>query len=538
AHNERAVAMLRSRKYREDKPFAIMCPNSDVAARYCVMGEEEKALLQEKDRPILIMKKRQGTSIAPSVAPYQNTLGVMLPYTPLHHLLFEQDLTALVMTSGNVSDEPIAYKDEEALRRLKRIADYFLLHNREIYMRCDDSVLKLFRGEKTFLRRARGYVPFPIRLSHPGGSVLACGAMLKNTFCLTKGNYAFVSHHIGDLENLETLRAFETGIAHFQRLFQIEPEAVAYDLHPDYLSTRYALSLEGLPKIGVQHHHAHALSCMAEYGLEGPLIGVTMDGTGYGEDETVWGGEFLAVELTRYRRLGHLRTIPMPGGEKAIKEPWRMAASYLQRIFGDQMWELEIEFIKRLPRDRWEVLKGMIQRGINAPLTSSAGRLFDAVSALLGIRDEVNYEGQAAIELEMIAAQDAAGVYPFTIREEEKKFVVDPDPLILAIVDELKKGVPAPLIATRFHRTLAQIIGQMCCRIRERYSMDQVVLSGGVFQNHLLLNMVWDLLVAEGFRPFVHHKVPPNDGGISLGQALYARQRLQEGLSEADVPAE
>lgn len=525
ATKEEVVARLRGRKYREDKPFALMCRDLEVVERLCLLDEISRELLERKERPIVILPKRPDAKVAPSVAPLQGTLGVMLPYTPLHHLLFVDGLDVLVMTSGNVRDEPIAYEDADAFARLQGLADFFLAHNRQIHTRCDDSVMKPFRGGVTFVRRARGYVPFPLRLKREGKSVLACGADLKNTLCLTKGNYAFVSHHIGDLENFETLKCFEEGIEHFKRLFQVEPEAVAHDLHPDYLSTRYAMGLE-VPRLGVQHHFAHALSCMAEHGLEGPVLAVVMDGSGYGEDGAVWGGEFLEVTVRDYRRLGHLRYVPLPGGEKAIKEPWRMGAIYLHRVYG-RLEELTIPFARGLDLTKWSLLREAIKADINSPLCSSVGRLFDAVSAILGVRETVNYEGQAAIELEQAAEDGESGEYPFDIVEEEGMFIVDPDPIISAIVEEVGKGETPSVISARFHNTMARVISRMAKRMREVTALSEILLSGGVFQNHLLLARVWDLLDEDDFRVFVQQRVPPNDGGISLGQALYATYLLR-----------
>jgi hydrogenase maturation protein HypF len=524
AAHEETVALLRGRKYREDKPFALMCRAIEVIKRLCVVDDASRELLTSRERPIVILSRRADAGVARSVAPGQRTLGVMLPYAPLHYLLFADGLTSLVMTSGNVSDEPIAYKDVEAVTRLGGIADFFLVNNREIHTRCDDSVVKPFRGKVTFMRRARGYVPFPIKLPRGGKSVLACGAELKNTFCLTKGSYAFLSHHIGDLENFETMRSFEEGIALLQSLFLIEPEVVVHDLHPDYLATRYALVYaeeRGVPKIGVQHHFAHALSCMAEHGLEGPALAVVMDGTGYGEDGTVWGGEFLRVTAQEYTRLGHLRTIPLPGGDKAAKEPWRMGAAYLERICGS-LEKVDIPFVHGLDLGRWSLLRDAMQAGINAPLCSSTGRLFDAVSALLGVREQVNYEGQAAIELEQMADPREEGEYPMEIAEEDGVPILNPDPVIAAIVEAIKKGEVPGTISARFHNSLARSILQMAIQMKEKTGLSEIILSGGVFQNHLLMGTVYDLLEGEDFKVYIHHKVPPNDGGIALGQAFHA----------------
>jgi len=519
ATREEVVARLRARKYREDKPFAVMCRDQEVAARICLLDAASSELLQSRQRPIIILPRRQEHSVAPSVAPNQRTLGVMLPYTPLHHLLFADGLDVLVMTSGNVSDEPIAYDDPEAVQRLNGIADFFLMHNRAIHTRCDDSVIKPFRGRMTVMRRARGYVPFPIRLQRRGRSVLACGAELKNTFCLTKGNYAFVSHHIGDLQNLETMRSFEEGVNHFRRLFQIEPELAVHDLHPNYLSTRYAMSLD-VPRAGVQHHFAHALSCMAEHGLEGPVLAAVMDGTGYGEDGTVWGGEFLEATVTGYQRLGHLRHVHLPGGEAAIEEPWRMAAVYLDRVYG-KLERLNIPFVRGLDHSRWALLRQAIQTGINSPPCSSVGRLFDAVSALLQVRETINYEGQAAVELEQMADEEERDEYPFEIVDQEGMLIVNPDPIIAAIVEEIDEGERCSSISARFHNTMSRVVSLMAKQMRELTGLSDIVLSGGVFQNHRLLDRVWHLLKQDDFRVFIQEKVPCNDGGISLGQALY-----------------
>jgi len=520
ARNEEAVSRLRNRKYREDKPFALMARDLAVIRELGELDQEAEKLLESPEAPIVVIPKKSGAGIAPSVAPFQNTLGMMLPYTPLHRLLFDRELDCLVMTSGNVSDEPIAYRDEEARKKLAEIADYFLFHNREIHTRCDDSVIKPFRGGTAFLRRARGFVPAPIHLASSGKSVLALGAELKNTFCLTKGNSAFVSHHIGDLENFETLKSFQEGITHFRRFFEIEPELVVYDLHPDYLSTRHAREIN-LPRVGVQHHYAHALSVMAEHGLAGPALAVTMDGTGYGDDGTIWGGEFLEVFLEGYRRLAHIRYIPLPGGEQGIKEPWRMAAVYLDRIAGEKLEGLEIPFVRSLDLDKWSVLKSAVQRGINSPPCSSAGRLFDAVSALLGVRGSAKYEGQAAIELEQAAGRDEPGEYLFGFGEVKGILIVDPDPVIQEVVEEIRKGTDKSVISARFHNSVARMIVRVAGWMRERTGHSSLVLSGGVFQNHFLLNRVFELLEGSGLTVYINRQVPANDGGISLGQAYY-----------------
>ena len=526
ARNNNAVSSLRSRKYREDKAFAVMCRDLEEVREHCDFNEEEEKLLLTVQRPIVILRRKENSAIVHAVAPCQDALGVMLPYSPLHHLLLNGPLKALVMTSGNVSDEPIAYKNEEAYERLSKIADYFLFHNREIHMRCDDSVTRIIEGKPHILRRSRGYVPFPIKLPYPLEMILACGGELKNTFCLTRGQYAFMSHHIGDLENLETLNSFEEGIEHFKGLFYIEPRAVAYDLHPDYLSTQYALSIPDIPRIGVQHHHAHIVSVMAENGMEGDVIGVAMDGTGFGLDGTIWGGEFIKANLRDFNRLAHLKNVPMPGSTMAIKEPWRMALVYLHETYGDKMKHLGINLMTRVSFEKWEILERMIEKKINTPMTSSMGRFFDAVSSLLSIRDEVHYEGQAAIELEMIADRQVKEEYPFHIRKDELPLVIDPAETIRGIVHDVAEGTPSPIISGRFHRTIAHLIVETCETLRSREKLNRVVLSGGVFQNIFLLSLVTEGLRKSGFDVYTHHLVPTNDGGISLGQAVIAQMRL------------
>lgn len=532
AMNHAAVSTLRERKYREDKPFALMMRTMAEIERHCHVSEADRKLLTSPRAPIVLMRKRAGSAISEAVAPNQKRLGVMLPYTPLHHLLLEKSGLVLVMTSGNVSDEPISYINEEAFSRLRRIADYFLTNNREIYMRCDDSVTTTFRGEEFILRRSRGYVPEPLILPFSSKRhILACGAELKNTFCLTRDDYFFVSHHVGDLENVETLRSFEEGIEHFKKLFFIEPEVIAYDLHPEYLSTKYALGRRGIRrKIGVQHHYAHIVSCMADNSLSPFLdggerrkvIGVAFDGIGYGDDGTIWGGEFFVADYFGYRRVAHLKPVAMPGGEIAIKQPWRMAGSFLRATFGDSFLELGVEFTKRMDRASWEVIRKAIDLNVNCFQTSSMGRLFDAISALIGVRDEINYEGQAAIELEYFADEECREAYSFEIQKEENVYVIDWRPIFRQIVDDLKAGEAKEAIASKFHNGVARMIVDVCRRLRRDWGIEEVALSGGVFQNVYLLDRTVPLLRRNGFRVYVHHRVPTNDGGISLGQAAFA----------------
>ncbi len=536
ALNVEAVQRLRRQKHREAKPFALMVPDIETARRLCQVNDDEAALLESRRRPIVLLNSHASSRVAPGVAPAYNTLGVMLPYTPLHHLLLNAfaaiepgRLAVLVMTSGNLSEEPIAYRDEDAQERLASIADGMLAHNRDIHMRCDDPVLRITTGGEQFFRRSRGYAPEPIPLAFDlTVPLLACGGHLKNTFCLGKGRQAFVSHHIGDLENLETLTSFREGIEHFERLFDIYPQAIAYDLHPEYLATKYALDREAggvdIPqKIGVQHHHAHIASVLAEHGLQGPVIGVAADGTGYGSDGAVWGCEIMAADLLNFERLAHLSYVPLPGGEQAVRQPWRMAAAYLYQAYGDAFLELDIPFVRQLDRSKWRTLAQMIIRKINSPPTSSLGRLFDAVAALIGLRSEVVYEGQAAIELEtLVARKDLPDIYPFATGD-----TLDVLPMMRAIVSDIQQGVPTDYIAGRFHRSMAELLAAACCEAREQTGLNIVALSGGVFQNQLLLERLLALLEELAFQVYINRRVPPNDGGLSLGQLAIAAARLQ-----------
>jgi hydrogenase maturation protein HypF len=528
ATNAGAVIKLRERKLRVDKAFALMMPDLETVARHCSITDAERSLLGRRERPILILERRPGSSIAAEVAPGQDTLGVMLPYTPLHELLLEKESRfpeALVMTSGNLSEEPIASRNEGARQGLAGLADAFLMHDREIEIRCDDSVARDFEGQFYPLRRSRGYAPLPIHLAQELPAVLAVGPELKNTFCLTKERYAFVSHHIGDMQNYETMVAFEAGIGHYERLFRVEPRAIAYDLHPDYLSTRYALKRAGvddLPCIGVQHHHAHIAACMADNGLDGeqPVSGVSLDGTGYGDDGTIWGGEFLVADYSGYLRPYHLATIRMPGGEAAVREPWRLALAHLAEAGID--WDPDLPPVRANGQQARNVLRAMLDQGINVPRTSSMGRLFDAVSALCGVRESVNYEAQAAIELEALADREEQGAYAFEIDGER----IHAAPVMRAIVSDLRLGVRVPVISARFHNGVAAMILDVCERIREQFDLERVVLSGGVWQNMLLLARATLLLRQAGLAVYLHRQVPTNDGGVSLGQAVVAGHQL------------
>ena len=496
---------------------------------YCLVSKEEEALLLSERRPIVLLQRKEDCIISRAVAPGVNNLGFMLPYSPLHDVLLNNLDGPLIMTSGNISDEPISYDDDDATERLYKIADYFLLHNRRIHMRTDDSVARIHDGREIVLRRSRGHAPEPIRTAFKfEQQVLACGAELKNTFCLARDNYAFVSHHIGDLENLETLSSYREGIEHFKRVFYIEPSIVAYDLHPEYLSTKYALSLDDTPtKIAVQHHHAHIASCMVDNHIDGEVIGVAMDGLGFGMDGRMWGGEFFVADFVEAERISHLAYVPMPGGAKAIREPWRMAAIYLQHAFGDDFVKLDLPFVENLERRGWPTLRSMVATRTNSPETSSMGRLFDAVSSLLGVRSQVNYEGQAAIELEAMTDGICAEGYEFGIGGDG--IVIDARGVIRNAVEDLLNGTSPPVVSAKFHFAVARLIVSIAEEIRNERKLSRVALSGGVFQNLLLLERTLEMLRASGFQVFTHSRVPTNDGGISLGQAAVANARIKLG---------
>jgi hydrogenase maturation protein HypF len=526
AGSEDAVGALRARKHREEKPFAVMVADLDAAARLCVIDAAEASVLESRRRPIVLLRRRRDAAVARAVAPGNRALGLMLPYTPLHHLLVDEVGGPIVLTSGNVSDEPIVTGDDEALERLGSIADAFLVHDRDIRTRADDSVTRVFRGREMVLRRSRGYAPQPLPLSRPvARPVLGCGAELKNTFCLAKGRRAFVSHHVGDLENFDTLRSFTDGIEHYCRLFDVVPEIVAHDLHPEYLSTKYAASLDGVELVGVQHHHAHIASCLADNGTDEPVIGIAFDGLGYGPDATIWGGEILLADLHDAERLGHLATLPMPGGTAAIREPWRMAGSYLHALYGDAV-PAGLDVVVR-NRRQWADVLAIARAGINSPMTSSAGRLFDAVAALLGVRDTTTYEGQAAIELEQRADPGENDAYGAPI-DDDGGLVIHSEALVRAAADDLLSGIAVPTIAARFHNGVATLVSRAAVAARDRTAVDRVALSGGVFQNLLLLERTVALLERDGFRVLVHSRVPPNDGGISLGQVAVAAARQHQ----------
>jgi len=533
ATNRAAVALLRERKRRVEKPFAIMVPDLAAAQDICEVDSAARVALESVQRPIVLLPKKSSCSIPEEVAPFNRYFGLFLPYTPLHYLLLrEGGFKALVMTSGNLSEEPIAIDNHEAIRRLSGLVDYFLVHNREILLRCDDSVVRVADGITRQLRRSRGFVPVPVFLKNEQPSVLAVGGELKNTICLTKGSHAFLSQHIGDLENAESYSFFNEAIEHLKRILEIQATIIAYDLHPDYFSTRWALQQSGAQLVGVQHHHAHIASCMAENHLEGKVIGFALDGTGYGTDGLVWGGEVLIADYEDFERAAHFEYVPLPGGAAAIREPWRMAVSYLAHHFGRDFLKLDVPFVQGLEAHKTDLLLRMIEQKVNSPLTSSCGRLFDAAAALIGIRQQVNYEAQAAIELEMaLSSSENNDGYPLDLRPDGDRWIIGTQPLFEAIVGDLRRDIAVGEISRRFHNGLVDVFVRLAGLLRDKSGLNRVCLSGGTFHNVYLSQHLESQLTDAGFEVFTHHEVPAGDGGLSLGQALVAAAAVKHSRS-------
>ena len=579
ATNKEAVEGLRSRKRKSNKPFALMAPDMEAIERYCEVSEEEKKLLVSNKRPIVLLRKKRGAdctvSLPEALAPNNQHLGFMLPYTPLHYLLFFYPLSplpregrggeesthfsALVMTSGNLSEEPIVIDNDEAISKLSDIADAFLVHNRDIFMRADDSVVRrhflMHKVKPLFIRRSRGYVPAPIALDDDGPEVLGCGADIKNTFTLTKGNYAILSQHIGDMENYETVKFFEESLRNLKSVYRANPVAIGYDLHPDYLSTQWALNQESevspprfaergqgsqntdpqlstlnsqLLFYGIQHHYAHIASVMAENGIKRKVIGVAFDGTGYGTDRNLWGSEFLIADVEDFKRAGHFKYLPLPGGEIAIREPWRVAISYIRYIAGNETMHYlkSIGFIEKYGKDRIDDILKIIDNREFSPLSSSAGRLFDAVSAMLGICDKNTFEGEAAIALESYTVDDIDEDYPVDVIFKEE-MEVDFSLTILRLIEDIARGIGNEIVATKFHNTIVTVIAGVVQKLSALYKLNDAVLSGGVFQNMYLLKNTIDRLKSAGMNVYINEKVPSNDAGISLGQAYIIRERMK-----------
>ena len=535
ATNAKAVVTLRRRKHREERPLALMVPDLDAAQRLCLLSREAVELLTGPERPIVLAERRTNVPVAAGIAPGLRELGLMLPYTPLHHLLLHGPsgrprFDALVMTSGNCRQEPIALGNREALERLGGLADAFLLHDRDIHMRCDDTVARPEAARTCFLRRSRGYVPVPVFLGFDVANVLAVGGHFKSTIALSRQQTVFLSQHIGDLENLQTLEFFRQSVRHLKAVLDIHPQVIAHDLHPDYLSTRLALEVEDVPKIGVQHHHAHIAAVMAEHGLHGPVIGIALDGTGYGLEGHLWGGEILIADHRNFRRAAHLAEVRLPGGEQAVREPWRMALAYLDAVFGSALWDLPIPWLRELDRARAELLLRAARKGINSPPTSSCGRLFDAIAALAGGRRTVSFEGQAAMELEGVLARTGNGDgYPVEIDSESSPLLLQSAPIVRGVVEDVCNGTTIDIISARFHHTLVELLAEACSQLARASGLGQVVLSGGCFQNRYLSERLSGVLEQRGLRVYQHQQTPANDGGLALGQVVVASARFAEG---------
>ena len=530
ATNARTVKRLRERKGRAAKPFALMAYDIDTISKYAHLAPSADQILASPQAPIVLLPKKETTAIAEEVAPGQSNLGFMLPYTPLHILLLEPDPAmpeVLVMTSGNISEEPITHENDESWQKLHHIADAFLLHNRPIATRIDDSVIAINNHTPYPLRRARGYAPNPIRVSQPLPQVLAVGPQMKNTFCLTREKYAFISHHIGEMDNWETYQDYQKAIQHFESLFRIQPEAIGYDLHPDYVSTKYAIersTQEQLPRYPIQHHHAHLAAALIENDLPAQqnIMGLIFDGTGYGLDGTIWGGEVLIGNVLDFKRVFYLKPMPLPGGEAAIRKPARMALSTLW-AYGLH-WEDHLFPVKALSATELATLEHQLVHNINTPSTSSMGRLFDAISALIGVRERITYEAQAAIELEALADQDEVGYYAWRMDDSQ----INIKPLLQAVLKDLADHVGVRVISARFHNTIVQLSLEIATAIRKTYGINQVALSGGVWQNQFLIRKTFRALEKEGFSPCIHRYLPPNDGCVAFGQALITAYRYKQ----------
>ncbi|MCA9734875.1 MAG: carbamoyltransferase HypF [Deferribacteres bacterium] len=527
AKNTAAIEELRERKRRAEKPFALMAANADIVEKHCQVSHRERLALQQQTRPIVLLQARYSSKLPKAIAPKSKYYGFMLPYLPLHHLLMLDEFEVLVMTSANYSDEPIVTSNQQAFDYLAPLADYFLIHNREILQRCDDSIIAVSAGHQRILRRSRGYVPAPIILNNKiKAPILAVGAELKNTVALSNGNKVVLSQHIGDLDNPEAIQFFKNSITHMQKLLNIKPHYIACDMHPEYLSRKWAYEQPLMPKIEVQHHHAHLASVMAENDNTRKTIGIILDGTGYGTDKTIWGGEVLIGDMKDVSRYAWFEPVPMPGGEAAIRDPWRMAISYLQHAFGSAMQKLTLPVLQKTKPNELNLLLQVLEKEVNSPKTSSCGRLFDAIASILDIRHSITYEAQAAIELEMSVRNNLQRTLAYPINYNLNHGALNFVPLIREIVNDKVQNVPVDNIAARFHVSLAEMLIAIAIRARKDTGIAQVGLSGGVYQNFTFFQYLVERLRGEGFKVLTHSKVPPNDGGLSLGQIAVANARL------------
>ena len=520
AQNEEAVERLRRLKNREGKPFAVMFANKEKLDEFVCLDEIEEKSVQSWRKPIVLLKEKK--KLAPGVSVGFDRVGAMLPYMPFHYLLFERlDIPAIVLTSGNISDEPIVIDNEIALDRLSRISDAVLIYNREIYNRTDDSVAFIVNRRERLIRRSRGYAPQPVNLDLNVDGIFAAGAELVNCFCIGKGNQAIMSQHIGDLKNLEALEFYTESFERHKKLFRMKPELVVHDMHPDYLSTKFAKEM-GISAMEVQHHHSHIASCMAEYNLDEKVIGISFDGTGLGDDGMIWGSEFFICDLAGYERYTHFDYIPLPGGDRVTKEPWRTAISYLYKIYGKAFLEMDIPFLNELDKSGLNLILQAIEKNINCPLSCSAGRLFDAVAALTNICPVSKFHAEAPMRLEAEMNFAEAGAYPFDFGE-----TISFEDTIREIVEDIKEGVPAADISTKFHNTIINVVFGVASMMRKETGFDKVVLSGGTFQNKYILQNVETLLTLEGFKVYSQANIPSNDGGVALGQIAIAAKKRQ-----------
>lgn len=527
--NEKTIKILRERKHRPSKPLAVMIKDIETVKKYCILNKDQEKLLKSNKKPIVLLEKRDKNIFPENLSPNNRKVGVMLPYTPLHYLLFDDELDSLVMTSANISGEPIIYKNDDAIKKLNNIVDYFLIHNRDIYISVDDSVSNIILDEERLIRLGRGYAPYTLNINTVT-KILALGTELKNTISLSNKNDIFISQYIGDLKNIETINSLEKVIEHFSKIYDVIPRVLVYDKHPDFEYRKIKLgTLLNLNKdiriIETQHHHSHIVSCMAENNINTDVIGIAFDGTGYGEDKSIWGGEFLICNKSKFKRVGYLDEFYLPGGDKAIKEPWRIGLSLIYKVFKENF----NQFIPKHLKDKeYNIIRAMIDRKINSPKTSSMGRFFDGISAILGFSKAVTFEGEAAISLENICSEKNNESYEFKIKEIEEKFILDFSHIIKGIICDIDSKININIIARKFHNTIIKSTIEIAIYIREKTNINTVVISGGVFQNQILFKGVVKGLERHKFNVATHKIIPCNDSGVSLGQLIIANELLKE----------
>ena len=526
AKSAKVINEIRKRKKRPGKPLAVMMRDIETVKKYCHVNELEERILLGNKKPILLLDKKRNSLLPRELTNYQNgKLGVMLPYTPVHHILFREDIDVLVMTSANISGEPMVYKNHEAIEKLRGIADFYLMNNRDIYIPIDDAVSRVVLGKERVMRIARGYAPKAMEIKNMAYTI-ALGSNSNNTFAIANGENVFLSNYIGDLVNYNTWQHYINSLEHMKKIYKINPKSYFYDLHPNFYQNELLKEIE-IRKIGIQHHHAHIVSCMAEHSLEEEVIGVAFDGTGYGTDGKLWGGEFFICDRERFKRLAHINYIALPGGEGAIREPWKMAISYLYDTFKENY---TVYLPKHLQQKKHKIITEIIKKDINSPKASSIGRLFDAVAALLGFDDKITFQGEAAIDLENISCKDDESFYQYNICLEEGSYIIDCKPIIKSVVIDIIDGIDKELIARRFHNTVIEFTTVLCEILRKEYHLSSVVLSGGVFQNEILLINIYEKLIKKGFKVYINEQIPANDEGISIGQMVIGNEILKKEL--------